>query len=162
MLNGTRNIMSKRRYSYPRWLHRETNNRIWLLLPFIKIINHNLYVFSRHQVLFFSFNFSCCKAHDFCERNLVKPEKCGGNLNYIDQRFEYDAATDTCSKYYQFFLCIISSLSFVVVCIILPKVLGVYVSSQSHTHWDLHCEELLCVSLVGRTMYFHSRSLSIF
>ena len=117
MLNGTRNIMSKRRYSYPRWLHRETNNRIWLLLPFIKIINHNLYVFSRHQVLFFSFNFSCCKAHDFCERNLVKPEKCGGNLNYIDQRFEYDAATDTCSKYYQFFLYIISSLSFFSLCV---------------------------------------------
>ena len=72
----------------------------------------------------FSFNFSCCKAHDFCELNLVKPDKCGGNFRNIDQRFEYDAATDTCSEYYQYFLCIISVLSFVVVCIILPKSLA--------------------------------------
>ncbi|CAH3035707.1 unnamed protein product, partial [Pocillopora meandrina] len=45
----------------------------------------------------------CCKAHDFCELNLVKPDKCGGNFRNIDQRFEYDAATDTCSEYYQYF-----------------------------------------------------------
>ena len=44
----------------------------------------------------------------------------------------------------------------------IAKFLGVYVSSQFHTHLDLHCEELLCVSLVGRTIYFHSRSLAIF
>ena len=78
----------------------------------------------KEEVLFFSFNFSCCKAHDFCELNLVKPDKCGGNFRNIDQRFEYDAATDTCSEYYQYFLWIISVLSFVVVCIILPKSLA--------------------------------------
>ena len=78
----------------------------------------------KEYLFFFSFNFSCCKAHDFCELNLVKPDKCGGNFRNIDQRFEYDAATDTCSEYYQYFLCIISVLSFVVVCIILPKSLA--------------------------------------
>ena len=131
-------------------------------MSFIKIINLNLYVFSRHQVLFFSFNFSCCKAHDFCELNLRKLDKCGGNLRNIDQRFEYDAATDTCSNYYQFFLCIISVLSFVVVCIILPKSLA-----STFPHSPIRTEiytlkNYLCVSLVGRTMYFHSRSLAIF
>nr|XP_058972553.1 uncharacterized protein LOC131798905 [Pocillopora verrucosa] len=39
----------------------------------------------------------CCKAHDFCELNLVKPDKCGGNPSNVDKRFEYDAATDTCT-----------------------------------------------------------------
>ena len=28
-----------------------------------------------------------------------------------------------------------------------------------HTNWDLRCEVLLFVSLSGRKMYFHSRSL---
>ena len=31
-----------------------------------------------------------------------------------------------------------------------------------HTYWDLHCEVLSFVSLIGRTMYFLSRSLPIF
>ena len=94
-----------------------------------------LCLFTASSSFFYSFNFSCCKAHDFCERNLVKPEKCGGNLNYIDQRFEYDTATDTCSKYDQYFLCIISSLSFVVVCIILPKSLA-----STFPHSPIHTE----------------------
>ena len=83
---------------------------------------------------FFYFNFSCCKAHDFCELNLRKPEKCGDNPGNIDQRFEYDAATDTCSEYYQYFLCIISVLSFFVVCIIFPKSLAsTFPHSSIHT-----------------------------
>ena len=122
MLNGTRNILSlfisKMTTSW-----NEPQN-------LITIVVHQDYqpqplcLFTASSSFFYSFNFSCCKAHDFCERNLVKPEKCGGNLRNIDQRFEYDAATDTCSEYYQYFLCIISVLSFFVVCIILPKSLA--------------------------------------
>ena len=95
---------------------------------------HSLVNLFDRSLNFFSFNFSCCKAHDFCEHNLGKPDKCGGNLRNVNKRFEYDAATDTCSKYNQYFLCIISSLSFVVVCIILPKSLAsTFPHSSIHT-----------------------------
>ena len=89
-------------------------------------------------------------------------DKCRGNPRNANERFKYDAATDTCSKYYQSFFVYNIFVKFCRCVYHTAKVLGVYVSSQFHTLWDLHCEELLCVSLVGRTMYFHSRSLPIF
>ncbi|RMX59327.1 hypothetical protein pdam_00011902 [Pocillopora damicornis] len=40
---------------------------------------------------------TCCKAHDFCELDLVQPAKCGGNFFNLENRFEYNASTDTCT-----------------------------------------------------------------
>lgn len=43
-----------------------------------------------------------------------------------------------------------------------PRELNISLFGLFRTYWDLHCEVLSFVSRIGRTMYFHRRSLPIF
>lgn len=153
-VEGTRSILWKLCDSYSKWVKRETNDRTWLLLitstffssfcgiirSLINILRSLLLSISSFIFLFrgwssfifyFSFNFSCCKAHDFCELDLVQPAKCGGNFFNLENRFEYNASTDTCSKCYQMFLLCNILVMFCRCVFHVAQVLSSYFSSQS-------------------------------
>lgn len=156
-VEGTRSILWKLCDSYSKWVKSETNDRICYCLSLlitstffssfcgiirslISILRSLLLSISSFIFLFrgwssfifyFSFNFSCCKAHDFCELDLVQPAKCGGNFFNLENRFEYNASTDTCSKYFQMFSVCNILVRFCRCVFHVAQVLSSYLSFQS-------------------------------